>query len=99
MRRTTRISPSITVETAHNIRRTLSGHWSVLTHCANMISISVKVLYTIKIGPLVLGSFGIHVKYGGFYGHEIRWISWQLNLANAKSEKENNKSLSLRSFI
>ena len=30
-----------------------------------------------KIGPLVLGSFGI-MKSAGFYGHEIWWISWNL---------------------
>ena len=29
----------------------------------------------IKIGPLVLGSFGI-MKSGEFHGHGIRWISW-----------------------
>ena len=30
-----------------------------------------------KIGPLVLGSFGI-MKSGGFHGHEIQQILWNL---------------------
>ena len=31
-------------------------------------------LYALKIGPLVLGSFGM--KSAGFHGHEIWQISW-----------------------
>ena len=48
-----------------------------MDHITDVNTFSLSTIDYNKIGPLVFGSFGIHVKYGEFHGHEICRISWQ----------------------